>query len=203
MNHSDAIELVDQLEKDWIKCLPVLDVFCAYLTGASEVCTMGSDPYAVGERVYQWVQKNGYNYLECLRSRDALITFLENLPDEIRTLLPSIIALYKFVPGILNKEIMQASHIIASENPVGAGRPKMFKSREQQKEVVKEILELLENCAIGEAKQRVADRYNISKRTVDTIWRNRLSDKPPSTLPDLYKDFTNLLKPTKDAQSVP
>ena len=136
----------------------------------------GADPYVVGERLFQLIRKNE-EFIEAIRSRDTLIKFVERRPDEFQAKLPLLTGLYKLAPAIIAKDLMRTIHTIASENPVGVGRPKVIKSDEDKRDIVIAITKLLTECSLTEAQKRIARHNHISLRTVQTIWRSRLDPR--------------------------
>jgi hypothetical protein len=154
------------------------------------------DLYAFVEFGLRWLRENE-KYLDNLRSRQTLMEAVKNSPDEFEATIPIVMGLFKAAPAIIRQEIMQISHDIARRNPIRAGRPRVIKSREEEREVVVAVGQLLiDGCSLGEAQKRIAKRRNASLRTVQAIWRRRKNiDKlEPRTIPELLDAFSALEK---------
>ncbi len=154
-----------------------------------------ADPYAIGGQLFQYFQwfKKYEKYLEALleglRSREALTTLVASLPDEVGAQLPEAAALFKSVPPIWLRTMMDFSHHVAKANPMTGGRRELMKDIETKREICKEILQLYsEGVPLGVAHERIAVRYGISPRKIQRIWRERLTfqSAEPRTIADLY-----------------
>lgn len=102
-------------------------------------------------------------YIEAIRSRDALMKLLESIPDEYEARLPALMGLCKLAPAIIEKDLMRTIYRIASENPVGAGRPPLIKSNEDKRKIVVAVGQLqIDRCFArgGTEEDRSALRHS-------------------------------------------
>ena len=162
------------------------------------------DPYVVTEAIFQWL-RNHDKHIEAMRSRDSQLKFVESLPDEYEARLPAFIGLCKLAPAIIEKDLMRTICRIASENPVGAGRPPLIKSNEDKRKIVVAVGRLqIDGCSLGDAQKRIAARYGIGVRTVEIIWRNRkkIDTAEPRTISDLISAFESNSFKVRESRSL-
>jgi hypothetical protein len=155
-----------------------------------------SDPYRHGERVFQWLERNR-EMIEAIRSREALTALIRNVPEEAEQYLPVAVALIQIAPSILTGEVMRMVHQSAADNPVSVppGRPVVVLADSTKDEICDSVSDLhRKGVPLTLAKERSAERFGVSTRSVERVWRQRdkLAERKPQTIADLFEAFQRL-----------
>ena len=154
-----------------------------------------SDPYKHGERVFQWLGRNR-EMIEAIRSREALTAFIKSAPEEVVQYLPIAAALIQMAPGIVTSEVIRMVHQSAKDNPVSvpSGRPVVLADSAKD-EICDSVSGLhRKGVPLTVAKARSAERFGVSMRSVERVWRQRdkLAERKPQTIADLFEAFQGL-----------
>jgi hypothetical protein len=177
----------------------ILEAFIQTLESALREAGL-DNPWEFGSKLADWLDKNR-TFIEAMRSREALKALAQSCPEEVAIKYsPIVIGFVRLAPTLANRDIMRAIHLEARDNPitVPSGRPRALDDASKHK-ICDSVSELSRKGAqTSDAQERTAQRFGVSKRTVERIWRQRgqLPEPEPQNLSELIETFKRQIKST-------
>lgn len=151
-------------------------------------------PYLLGERVFRWIEENRFVFT-AIRSRQAFLEFVQSLPDEAEPYLPLAMTLLQRIPEIAQVQIVQLLHQAASEHPleVSPGRPRVMDDS-MRLDICDDVSALFrKGVPLLDSQQRVAERYGVSVRSVQRVWRQRHTlPSEPNSLGEIFEAISKI-----------
>jgi hypothetical protein len=146
-------------------------------------------PFDLAKRAFEWLSQN----LELLRpysSHSALSQFIQTREAEVEPYLPLMLGLLQLLPEIMEREEARVAERWAKKHPVetSPGRPRKVNDDAMKRQVRDSILDLFAGgTPLSVAQERTAERYDMSLRSVQRIWKER--ETLGKTKPESIREF--------------